>query len=48
MVRAALETYISNGCDFLIALGGGSPQNTMKDILEEDIIEIYKRVWVKE
>lgn len=32
MVRAALETYISNGCDFLVALGGGSPIDLMKAV----------------
>ena len=30
------------------AMNSGSPQNTIKDISEEDIIEIYKRAWMKE
>ena len=30
------------------AMNSGSPQNTIKDISEEDIIEIYRRVWMKE
>lgn len=32
MVRAALEAYRKNECDFLIALGGGSPVDLMKAV----------------
>ncbi|MCI8910539.1 MAG: iron-containing alcohol dehydrogenase [Oscillibacter sp.] len=32
MVKDGLEQYRSEGCDFLIALGGGSPMDTMKSI----------------
>lgn len=30
MVRAGVEAYISGGCDFMIAVGGGSPMDLMK------------------
>lgn len=32
MVEAGLRCYRENGCDFLVALGGGSPMDTMKAI----------------
>ncbi|MCD8378937.1 MAG: iron-containing alcohol dehydrogenase [Lachnospiraceae bacterium] len=32
MVAAGLEAYLTNHCDFLVALGGGSPIDTMKAI----------------
>lgn len=30
MVRAGVEAYLSGGCDFMIAVGGGSPMDLMK------------------
>lgn len=30
MVRAGVEAYVSGGCDFIIAVGGGSPMDLMK------------------
>ena len=32
MVKAGLDVYKAEGCDFLVALGGGSPLDTMKSI----------------
>lgn len=32
MVKAGLAAYEANGCDFLIAIGGGSPMDAMKAI----------------
>lgn len=32
IVRAGAERYVREGCDFMIALGGGSPIDTMKAI----------------
>lgn len=32
MVEAGLQQYIAEGCDFLVALGGGSPIDAMKAI----------------
>lgn len=30
MVRSGVEAYLSGGCDFMIAVGGGSPMDLMK------------------
>ena len=32
MVKQGLRQYLAEGCDFLVALGGGSPMDTMKSI----------------
>ncbi len=32
MVRAGLETYLREGCDFMLAVGGGSPMDLMKAV----------------
>ncbi|MCD8131170.1 MAG: iron-containing alcohol dehydrogenase [Lachnospiraceae bacterium] len=32
MIEAGLESYLQNHCDFLVALGGGSPIDSMKAI----------------
>lgn len=32
MINKGLELYKENGCDFLVALGGGSPIDSMKAI----------------
>ena len=32
MIEAGLKCYLENGCDFLVALGGGSPIDSMKAI----------------
>ncbi|MCD8375894.1 MAG: iron-containing alcohol dehydrogenase [Oscillospiraceae bacterium] len=32
MVRAGLEAYLKNGCDFMLAVGGGSPMDLMKAV----------------
>ena len=32
VVRGGAAQYIENGCDFMVALGGGSPIDTMKAI----------------
>ncbi len=32
MIMSGMEAYVANGCDFLIAMGGGSPIDSMKAI----------------
>ena len=32
MIQAGVEQYLEEGCDFLVALGGGSPIDSMKAI----------------
>lgn len=48
MIENGLKIYQDNGCDFLVALGGGSPIDSMKAIASlVKMAEAFPIIWVR-